>query len=170
MDNQFPAIDGESVGTEPRPSAPESVVVESELRADREEVWAAVSTMRGVNRELPRFVRMTDPTRGAQFESAPWQTPGLASWILLLGVFPINRHRFGFEQITHGSYRETSTSRLYAWRHQREVIDRDDGACIVRDTLEITPRVRLLSSILRRSIRWALRNRHTRLKRRFAAG
>jgi hypothetical protein len=118
---------------------PESVVVESEPHADREQVCAAVSTVRGINQELPPFVRMTDPTRGAPFESAKWQTPGLASWIMLLGVLPINRHRFGFEEITHGGYRETSTSRLYAWRHQRELIGLDSGGCIVRDTWKSVP-------------------------------
>ena len=49
------------------------LTVQLTLRASRSEVWAATSTIGGINREVAPFVRMTDPTDGAPFDAEPWR-------------------------------------------------------------------------------------------------
>jgi hypothetical protein len=53
------------------------LTIEVTLRANRSEVWAAISTVGGNNRELAPFVRMTDPTHGAPFDTEPWRVGAL---------------------------------------------------------------------------------------------
>src|SRR5690242_9190137 len=66
--------------------------VEVSVRANRADVWAAMCTVAGVNREVAPFVRMTDPTHGARFDAEPWRDPQTV-WQLLFGIIPVDRHR-----------------------------------------------------------------------------
>ena len=52
-----------------------------------------MSTVGGMNREVAPFVRMTDPTDGAPFDSEPWRDGTPVSWQLLFGFIPFDRHR-----------------------------------------------------------------------------
>src|SRR5260370_7810832 len=69
------------------------VAVEGPRRANGSEVWAALSTVGGMNRELSPFVRMTDPTHGAPFDAEPWRVGAPVGWQLLFGVMPGDRPR-----------------------------------------------------------------------------
>jgi hypothetical protein len=87
------------------------LTAELTLRASRSEVWAVVSTVGGINREVAPFVRMTDPTDGAPFDAEPWRLGAPVSWQLLLGVIPINRHRVELVTLPDGrGFRESSSS------------------------------------------------------------
>lgn len=67
------------------------VETSSVLHAGPQEVWAAVRTMAGVNRELAPWVRMTYPDESADLalEDAPPGSPVFQSWLLLLGGHPL---------------------------------------------------------------------------------
>src|SRR6266481_2266924 len=67
------------------------LIVELPVRASRSEVWAAVSTVGGVNREVSPFVRMTDSTHGAHFDAEPWRVGAPVLWQLLFGFIPVDR-------------------------------------------------------------------------------
>ena len=67
------------------------LTVQVTLRASRSEVWAAVSTVGGINREVAPFVRMTDPTNSAPFDTEPWRVTAPVSRQLALGVIPVDR-------------------------------------------------------------------------------
>src|SRR2546425_11740404 len=69
------------------------LIVELPLRANRSEVWAAMSSVGGVNREVSPFVRMTDSTHGAHFDAEPWRVGAPGPWQLLFGFIPGDRHR-----------------------------------------------------------------------------
>ena len=69
------------------------LTVELPLRASRAEVWAAVSTVGGINREVAPFLRVTDPTHGARFDTEPWQVGAPVRWQLGMGFIPVDRHR-----------------------------------------------------------------------------
>ena len=144
------------------------LTVELPLPANHAEVWAALSTVGGLNRELAPFVRMTDPTDGARFDAEPWRVGAPVAWQLLFGVSPIDRHRIELIALPDGGgFSESSSSWWHrVWWHERTLLD-DPGGCIVRDSVEIEPRRVLFDLMMEWSIRWMFRRRHRHLRRRF---
>jgi ligand-binding SRPBCC domain-containing protein len=144
------------------------LTVELTLRANRSDVWAAVSTVGGINREVAPFVRMTDPTRGAPFDSEPWREGTPVSWQLLLGVIPVDRHRIELVALPDaGGFRESSSTWWYrVWWHERTLLD-DSAGCVVRDSMEIEPRLRVLDPMVGWAVGRMFRRRHRSLQRRF---
>ena len=144
------------------------LTVEWTLRADRSEVWAAVSTVGGTNWEVAPFVRMTDPTHGAPFDTEPWRVGAPAVWQLLFGIIPVDRHRVELVAFPDGrGFRESSSSWWHrVWRHERTLLD-DPGGCIVRDVVEVEHRLGLLAPSERRAVDSNLRRRHRRSRQRF---
>jgi hypothetical protein len=145
------------------------LTVELPLRADRSEVWAATSTVSGVNREVSPFVRMTDPTHGAHFDSEPWRVGSPVLWQLLFGFIPFDRHRVELVALPDdGGFRESSSSWWHrVWRHERTLSDDPRGGCIVRDDVEIEPRLGMLDPILELAVAQTFRHRHKHLRRQF---
>ena len=144
------------------------LTVQVTLRASRSEVWAAVSTVGGINREVAPFVRMTDPTSGAPFDSEPWREAAPVIWQLLFGVIPIDRHRIELVALPDGGgFRESSSTWWYrVWRHERILLD-DSAGCVVRDSMEIEPRLGVLDPFLARAVGRTFRHRHRSLQRQF---
>ncbi len=144
------------------------LTVELPLRASRAEVWAAVSTVGGVNRELAPFIRLTDPSNGAPFDTEPWRVSAPVSWQLLFGVIPIDRHRIELVVFPDGrGFRESSSTWWYrVWTHERTLAD-DPGGCVLCDSVEVEPRLGLAAPFVEWSVRWTFRRRHRWLQRRF---
>ena len=144
------------------------LTVELPLATGRSEVWAALSTVGGTNRELAPFVRMTDPTHGAPFDTEPWRAGAPVSWQLLFGVIPIDRHRIELVALPDGhGFRESSSSWWHRVRkHERELLDRP-GGCVVRDSVEIEPRLGMFDPVMGWAVRWTFHRRHQKLRRRF---
>lgn len=144
------------------------LTVQLTLRANRSQVWAAMSTVGGINRELAPFVRLTDSTGGAPFDSEPWREGTPVSWQLLLGVIPIDRHRIEMVALPEGGgFRESSSTWWYrVWWHERTLLD-DSPGCVVRDSVEVEPRLGVLDPIVGWAVRWTFRQRHRSLQRRF---
>ena len=144
------------------------LTVESTLRANRSEVWAAVSTVGGINWEVAPFVRMTDPTDGAPFDAEPWRVGAPVSWQLFLGFIPVDRHRIELVALPDGrGFRESSSSWWHRfWWHERTLLD-DPGGCVVRDSVEIQPRLGVSDPVVGWAVRWMFCRRHRSLRRRF---
>ncbi len=144
------------------------LTVQVTLRANRSEVWAAVSTVGGNNRELAPFVRMTDPTDRAPFDTEPWRVGAPVSWQLLFGVIPVDRHRIELVALPDGrGFRESSSSWWHrVWWHERTLLDDPDG-CVVRDSVEMEHRLGVLAPIEGWAVRRMFRQRHRSLQRRF---
>ena len=144
------------------------LTVELPLRANRSEVWAAVSTVGGINRELAPLVRMTDPTDGAPFDAEPWRGGAPVIWQLLFGVIPVDRHRIELVALPDGrGFRESSSSWWHrVWWHERTLLD-DPGGCVVRDSVEIEPRLGVPAPIVGWAVGRMFRRRHRHLRRRF---
>jgi hypothetical protein len=146
----------------------------SALDAPAATVWDAVGTMRGVNEELRPWIRMTAPPEASsmRIEDAPVATPLFASWILLAGVLPIDRHSFNLAEVERGrGFHEDSTSWTQRrWEHRRYVEPRGESACVLTDELTFTPRVPAIGPILARVITAIFRHRHRVLRKRHGGG
>lgn len=143
----------------------------STLPASAATVWSAVSTMSGVNAELGPWIRMTSPRDLPALDDASI-TPGVevfASWLLVGGVVPIDRHRLTLERVEPGvGFDEESHSWLQRrWRHERRVVPTDGGGCTVTDRLVVEPRVRFMRPVVAAIVRQVFAHRHRRLRRRF---
>ncbi len=151
------------------------VYVESELPCSPAQLWAAVGTMSGVNYELGPWIRMSTPEafRGVHIDA--WADrvekgkPIFRSWVLLLGVVPIDRHSFGMDRIEPGrSFSENSTSwTMKEWRHDRKVESISGGGCRVQDRVRATPRLPGVAVFVRPIYKALFRHRHKRLRRKF---
>ena len=144
------------------------LTVQVTLRASRAEVWAAVSTVGCTNGELAPFVRMTDPTGDAPFDAEPWRVGAPIMWQLLFGVIPVDLHRRELVALPDGrGFRESSSSWWHrVWWHERALLD-DPGGCVVRDSVEIEPRLGVLAPIVGWAVRRMFHQRYRLLQRRF---
>jgi hypothetical protein len=140
--------------------------VSSRLAAPAAAVWARAVSWDGVNAELWPL-RMTAPRqwRARELAGVPCGQPLFDSWILLLGVLPMDLHRFRLESLGPGMrFQEDSGSLLVRqWRHQR-IVEPEGACCVVTDRLEIVPRLALLGWLLAPVYRLVFANRHRKLR------
>lgn len=144
--------------------------ITSDLSAPLADVWHKVSTMEGVNDELTPFIRMTSPNsmRRLPFTQAPLKQPLFASWLLLFGVLPFDRHQLRLDEVWEGGFRENSSSLIHrVWRHER-IITANGNESMLTDTLDFEPRISVFGYILLPIVRFVFQHRHRRLKRFFA--
>jgi ligand-binding SRPBCC domain-containing protein len=136
------------------------------------EVWAAVSTMEGINFEFAPLMKMTYPPQAGpmSLELAPLNRPLFSSWVLLLFV-PIDLHTVTLERVTPGvGFRERSSSLTErVWVHERTLSPAGEHGCELVDRLELTPRLSSLTPLLAWVVSMVFRHRHRRLRRRFGA-
>lgn len=140
--------------------------ITSDISAPMTEVWQKVSTMQGVNDELAPLVRMSAPAdlRRLPFTQAPLKQPLFASWVLLFGVLPFDRHQLRLDEVWEGGFRENSSSLIHrTWRHEHVIIPHN-GSCTLKDTVRFEPRVPLLGYILLPVVRLIFRHRHKQLQ------
>lgn len=150
------------------------VELASTLAAPRAEVWAVVSSMRGVNDELMPWLRMTYPRRASRLTAAA-VVPGVVlfrSWLLAFGVVPFDLHTLVLVQVHDGEgFVEESSSWLERrWRHERWLTDAPSGRCVLTDRLLVEPRLPLARPIGAAIVRQLFAHRHRRLRARFGAG
>lgn len=142
--------------------------VSSTLASPAPEVWHHAITPAGVNFELRPLARMTWPAGIERLEAAPLGTRLCRSWILFLGVLPIDYDDLTFVEFGPG-FRFLERSPMLSqrlWQHERTVEERG-GACRVTDRVRFEPRVRLLGAVQRVVFHRAFRLRHRNLRRRF---
>lgn len=142
----------------------------STLPISRTDFWAQQS-LATVNHELGPWIHMTAPKVWQAVRLADWQGGDVlfASWVLFLGVLPVDRHRFGsfsFQPET-GFVENSSSWVMRTWQHVRTVQAHGTG-CTVRDTITFHPRIGFLSFLLRPIYSGVFRHRHARLAKRYA--
>jgi ligand-binding SRPBCC domain-containing protein len=150
----------------------EAVDLTTTVAADAATVWRRATSPEGINHELGPWLRMTMPRalRGATIDDVEVGVPAGRSWILLLGVVPVDYDDLTLAELEPG-HRFLETSRLLsmrAWRHERVVAPAGEGACTVTDRIAFELRrplalvpgsARLATAILRR----LFDHRHRRL-------
>ncbi len=113
---------------------------------------------------------MTAPRKWHAVRLADWKGGDVlfASWVLFLGVLPVDRHRFGsFAFNPESGFVENSSSWTNrVWQHVRTV-QPDGSGCTVRDSVVFAPRMGWLSGLLRPIYSFVFRHRHQRLVARY---
>lgn len=145
--------------------------IASHLDAPARAVWERAITPEGINSELMPIVRMTLPRGVGRLdpETVPIGRPIGRSWILLLGVLPIDYDDVTLVRLDAGrGFLERSpmlTQRL--WEHERTIEPDGAGACVITDRVRFQPRAPLPRGALTPLFRTVFRHRHRRLRRRF---
>ena len=146
--------------------------VSSNLDLNPEDVMGLL-TMDGVNGELGPFVHMTAPPEWSSKAIFEWPTGKVlfSSWILLFGIFPIDRHKFFLRSVDRqlGFTEESSSLTNKLWHHRRS-IDSNGALCRVTDTVEFQCRLPLLAYILAPAYRFIFKHRHKVLRSHYGGG
>lgn len=140
--------------------------VSSNLKISPEDVRGLLA-MKGVNKELSPLIRMTAPSEWASRPIFEWPTGKVlfSSWVLLFGIFPIDRHTFFFQSIDRQrGFAEASSSLINKLWHHRRDIARNGGSCRVTDTIEFQCRLPVLAYVLAPVYRFIFKHRHQVLR------
>ncbi len=142
--------------------------VSTDLSMPAETFWASQS-LATVNLELGPLVRMTFPAEilHQPITSWPQHVQKLKSWILFLGIIPVDRHLFETIQLVgERTFVEQSSSWLSRqWRHER-VVQETPAGCRVTDIISFDPRLPILGPLQKAIYLAAFRHRHRVLKQR----
>lgn len=117
------------------------VRITSDLAVGLDEVVAVAFTLDGVNAELGPWVRMTGGREVGDLRArAEGRAPGtvlVRSWLLGLGVVPIDRHALVVERIIDTADEQGFDERSSSWLHRRWNHDRrirhEGVGCTVTD-------------------------------------
>ncbi|MBC54241.1 MAG: hypothetical protein CMQ34_10465 [Gammaproteobacteria bacterium] len=140
--------------------------VSSNLKISPEDVDGLL-TMKGVNTELSPLIRMTAPSEWLSKPVFEWPTGKVlfSSWILLFGIFPIDRHTFFFQSIDRQrGFAEASSSLTNKLWHHRRDIRRTGASWRVTDTVEFQCRLPGLEYVLAPVYGFIFKHRHQVLR------
>lgn len=142
----------------------------SRLAVDRERLWAAISTMDGVNAELAPWVRMSvpPPVRGKSLADVPIDEVAFDSWLLAFRFVPFDRHHLRLVEVHPGrGFLERSSSWLQrVWQHER-TLESIEGGTLICDRITVEPNIAAAAPIVRAIVVRLFRHRHARLRARF---
>jgi ligand-binding SRPBCC domain-containing protein len=140
------------------------------LAVGREQLWAVISTMDGVNAELSPWMRMSVPVeiRGKSLADVPIGEVAFESWLLALRFLPFDRHRLCLVEVTpgHGFVERSSSYMQRVWQHER-TLQSIAGGTEIRDRVAFEPRARVLAPVVQAVVARLFRHRHARLRARF---
>ena len=138
----------------------------SDLTIEPSAFWSRMS-MRAVNEELAPLVRMTVPAAWATCSLAQWQTGRVLfrSWILLFGIFPVDRQAVQMERIhDETGFLERSSSWMNRlWEHERTT-EITPGGCVLVDRVKVLGRIPLAERLLTPTYKRIFEHRHQRLR------
>ena len=147
------------------------IEVSSYLEEEPDRVWERVATPEGINHELMPLMRMTIPDgleAGIDPERIEVGTRVGRSWILLLGVLPVDYDDLTLAELDpgRGFLERSEMLSQRAWEHERRLVARD-GGCVIADRVAWEPRLPIPARWLRPVFRAVFRHRHARLRRWF---
>jgi ligand-binding SRPBCC domain-containing protein len=145
-----------------------SFALASLLYAAREDVWARVGTIDGVNLELAPWLRVTASRHVRRLEDLPTGEVALRSWILALGLVPVDVARLRLVRVDplHGFLERSALLSQRVWEHER-VLHADPAGTLLVDRVAAQPRVPALRRAHAAAFRAAFAHRHRRLRAAF---
>jgi ligand-binding SRPBCC domain-containing protein len=147
-----------------------SFTEESWLPAPPGRVWDRITTPAGINDEFRPLLRMTFPARVEQLDpnSVAVGERICRSWILLLGVLPIDYDDIVLVSLDpgRGFHERSSMGSQRVWEHERTLAPDGDG-CRVTDRVSFETRIPGTAGLTRAIAGRVFRHRHRRLRRAF---
>ena len=144
------------------------LIFHSELRASRDRVWAWITSVEGISRELWPILKMTAPRNARSIQDVLIEPgkPLFRSWILLFGVLPVDRSDLTLLQLEEGTgfVEESPMLSMSLWRHERSLATNGEGT-ILKDMLTFKPR--LATPLMKWFIQTVFTHRHVVLRRQF---
>jgi ligand-binding SRPBCC domain-containing protein len=140
----------------------------SALASPRDVVWKHSTNLVSVNREMAPWLRMTFPPEVA---TATLDDPRLrlgepifASWVLFLGVVPVERMQVTLVELDPGRrfVEQSRTASRTLWRHERSIEDLGDD-CELTDRLTIEMPIARLTPVFAPLLERFFRHRHRQL-------
>jgi ligand-binding SRPBCC domain-containing protein len=123
-----------------------------------------------VNYELGPWIQMSAPAKWQSLALKDWcgNGPLFKSWVLLLGIIPLDHHAFGSLDLSQDMrFVETSSSWVNCvWQHER-VVKAVPGGCEVIDKISFAPRLSFVSAMLKLIYVLVFRHRHAKLRLRY---
>ncbi len=140
--------------------------LESHLSASPEVVWAWMTSLEGISKEMAPWLRMSAP-RGVHSIAGLAFQPGVPlfrSWICLFGVLPVDFSDLTLLSLTPGQglVEQSHMGSMRFWRHERSIRALGTG-CAITDTLTFEPRWG--GPLLVAFVRWFFAHRHKQLRR-----
>lgn len=147
-----------------------SMRFESRLSAPTEDVWAWITSVKGISAEMWPFFRMTSPKSIrslADIRIRPG-VPMFRSYVFLFGFLPIDFSDMTLVEFNEGRgfVEQSPMGSMKLWRHERQIVPcpSDPGAILLVDQLTFRPRM------AKHFVRWFIRcvfiHRHNVLKAR----
>jgi ligand-binding SRPBCC domain-containing protein len=136
------------------------------LSATPEKVWAWMTSIDGISKEMAPYMRMSVPP-GVTDLSSVAVTPGkhlFRSWILLFGVIPFDFSDLTLESLEPGVglVEQSPMGSMRLWRHVRRIEAASTG-CILTDELTFKPR--FAGRLANRIVKAFFQHRHRMLAR-----
>jgi ligand-binding SRPBCC domain-containing protein len=130
-----------------------------------------VSSVAGINDEFWPLFRMTAPRRLREHGLSEEVELGkriCRSWVLLLGVLPIDYDDITLVRLDPPNGFLECSSMLWqrSWQHERALKQLPQG-CLLTDSIRYQPRLPIPDIAVRTLYRRVFRHRHRRLRRRF---
>lgn len=143
----------------------------TELNASQPAVWAWVTSIKGILDEMMPLMKMTFPSEVETLGdiNPPLGEPLCRSWILLLGVLPVDYSHVTFIEYEPGQsfVEESRMGKFCLWRHARrvEALDGNPNACVIHDTLTFHPKY--FTTVNAWVVKRLFKHRHRQLSKRF---
>jgi ligand-binding SRPBCC domain-containing protein len=148
------------------------VEISTVVAAPQPVVWERIAIFEGVNHELGPWLRMTAPDamRTIGPEQVPLGRRWFRSWVLLLGVIPVDYDDLVIVEIDPGAgFLERSRMlTMKVWQHDRR-LNPEGQSTRVTDRLTFTPRRLVPKPLARSVVGFLFRHRHRRLGAWFSA-
>ncbi len=111
---------------------------------------------------------VSDEPHGMSTQEVPLGVRLFRSWLLVLGVLPVDFDDLVLIEVLpgRGFHERSSMLSMRTWEHERW-IERADGGCDLHDRLTFEPRIAGTGPLLRMVVRHVFEHRHRRLRRRF---
>lgn len=141
----------------------------SQLPRPPEAVWRHVTSMPEINREMGPWLHMTYPAeaRTLSLADAAVQVgqPLFNSWILFLGLVPVERMQVTLAEIEPGRrfVEQSGVMLMRFWRHERSVVP-TEGGCLVSDVVTLEPPFVWFAPLLKILAGLFFSHRHRRLR------
>lgn len=138
------------------------------LATDWATVWQEVTTLKGINREMMPYLKMSGPEENLVelFQNHP-ESPLFTSQILMGGWLPVDQMKVTIVDGGEGWFVEQSPMYwMKLWRHERRVEPFQTG-CLLSDHVLFRPEIGIMAPVMKYFLILFFQHRHRMLQQHF---